>query len=250
MPTWASQLVANNARISIDQLRKYWPGKIADVVTGFNKQRQAANKKQRLGFGASQEEQQVARNAIHEETQAFKKSAHEELDKVAAGVAQDRQFVERGISASFVTYPEPPKDSTEALLRDAKEQRAWTKVKDVLASSPNDHPNVIRTATQRALAENDHHTIAAINSELPHFARDDADKPLLVSAFEETVASARPEARQALETRKELEPGLYQLNMAISYARDAIDGEKSSVILPGWEKGKTETLSFEAGGSQ
>ncbi len=156
----------------------------------------------------------------------------------------------------------PTADVQQNLLIEAREQKAWTRIKPLL-DRHNDIDSLtgeLKTlvsgfiltpdASPGAYDSSDYDSISAMKKELPFYIRGKFSEKEAeiyteqsINAIEDALAEIRPEYSEAVNLKKELRTGMIQLNTAINYVKYAVEQNEPEVIIPVWEKGETATIS-------
>lgn len=222
--------------------------RVADTFKNWGARNQAISKKPRLHYGATPEEIQRAENAKRAELAASRETALGELREIRKHV----EIYHRGLVQDIgkVLDRPAPKDTNEALLREMREQRAWSRYKQILdlETSPGKAQAKAQEFAAAALAAGDEDGFAAIRAEMPTYltARaDEASVPIFLGALDESLAKAKPELAPALAARAEIVRGLPWVNTAVNHAEHHIQKGDLNAHLIAWD-GSVEQINLEA----
>lgn len=227
----------------LDALRAM-PAKMKSLFVQYGTDRLTIGSKPRLSQHANNDEIQQAQNAIRSELASLKKKALADVEDLRALVAKEADGV-RGVIAVALQRAEP-KDTQEALLRELREQRAWARNKSLLdQASVAETTARVSEMVETALLANDDDTLSALRAELPSYltARQGAELvPGIDDMMTQKLAQHRPHLKPALEARKEVEQGIYNLTLNLNYLTHNIEKDEPYVIFSGWEKNTAETI--------
>lgn len=182
--------------------------------------------------------------------EAARSAALADIESIQTSMASFAKSAEAEISRMIFSRPST-KDTTELLLRETREARAWGRVKPLLDKAlPQGVPAVRKVAKEvatEAATGGDNDTIAALFAEVPSWAQaNDQMGEVLFFDIEEALIAADPTKKDAVLLRQELRKGLNHMSLSLSQMKHAIQNQLTSVVVVDWAgQGATLTLAAD-----
>jgi len=201
-----------------------------------------------VSIRATTDEVNTAKEQTEKAVLVVKEVAIIELGKVKAEAEKERDAVMRSIKGALGRAE--PANATEALLREQRESRAWSRIKPLLDRElPQLGPllNRTRELTLEAIAAGDEDGIAVLRAELRHYLQgrgiDEAGAVEAVRQVDDLIGSERPPVAAALVLQREIEKGVYSIVLGVNYASNALQKGTSVFALPEWDGRSTRTIT-------
>ncbi len=176
--------------------------------------------------------------------ESLKEGVLEELNALKSEADRLKMVADREIYAAMGRPA--PKDTSEELLREMREGRAWDRIKGYLdTKSRDDLVPEARKVVRENLLQGDEDAVEALRRELPVYLKTRGEVPdhatLIIT---EEYGKHNPNVAVSQAAKAELEAGMYNLQFAITHTREAVKADKPGVTIALWEKGKTEDLAI------
>lgn len=244
---------------SFDYLRGI-PSLLAELFKSHAERQLRIRNKERLPFGASQNDIFKAETDKKNELEALKTETLEKLADIIQTAKTRQESAEKHLDRELGMRV-PADNVTENLLIETREQKAWARIKPLL-----DRHSEIEALTSEiktlvsgfinpkddspgAYDMSDYDSVSALKKELPFYIKgrfspreSDIYIEQSINALEDALAAVRPEYREAVNIKKEMRAGMQQINLAFIYVRDAVENNEPEVLIPIWEKNEVATL--------
>lgn len=218
-------------------LLREMPKRLADLIKQHSEQRLRITRGPQLRLGATTDENAAAYQRV---TQELAKLTETTLASIVGLRDEAAKWASAAASDIVRRMGRPtPIDSTEALLRETREQRAWARIRPLLdLIEPVALNGAVAEHALQAIANGDDDTLFALRTEMPAYAQAKGVAELvavILSALDDTIAKARPEISAALTERRELERGMQRLHTGFTYAEHAVNKSELSAVIPSWD---------------
>jgi hypothetical protein len=232
---------------ALDSLRDT-PADVSGLLSAYWAKRIAINSAAVLTLRATPAEVAAARGRAD---QAISQVRDETLNALASARREVAGLQRRALAGIEAGMARPaPADASEALLREQRKSKAWSRLQPILAREGASAALVGELAAELlASADGGDDGIDALREELPAFIRataaadaDARDRPALIqaaltgatAALDEAIGRARPDYRAALALRREIEQGVTRLGVGLGQAEYAVERGEWRATLPNW----------------
>jgi hypothetical protein len=201
----------------------------------------------RLSMAATTNEIDQARKELDDAVIRVKEAVALDLDALKAETERERADVLKAV-ARAIGRPEPP-TATEALLREQREGRAWSRLKPMLDREPMQYGAIwmrVRALALEAIAAGDDDALAALRAEFGPYLRgrglSSEDSANGLRQLDEVIGGERPAVAAALALQREVQAGVYGILLGINYAAHAVKTGSLIVTLLEWDGRTVRTV--------
>jgi hypothetical protein len=210
------------------------PGRIADAARAFGRKYSAAMNKPRMTLQRG--DQFISANeAMRSEFAQLRVEAAAALAALRGATDELRESAKAKLAAAM-SRP-AARDTSEALLRESRESRAWQRLKPILDRSTNPAETVTQLVSE-ALTAGDDDTVEALRIELKSYLEGRGNDELVhgvAKAFEAEMCRMRPLYAAAIGARAELERGLENLSQCFNFVETAIQQQHQTAMIVNYD---------------